>query len=246
MAGWVKDITTSVVTQTDNQLVITTGLTVAAGNHVMVIGMRSNLTSTDTLATLTTSASGATTSIDAASLDLGGGAFDSIAVGSIYCPNGMTNTDTVTLLWTNASAFTFFAGALYEYTGLATVAWTDKTAQSSGFAASIDSTATATTAQADELIFGALGVIDAAQTITATSGLATRAQLQSVGATLTLCGADKIVSATGTYSATGTWSPGGADNQGAIVVTYKVSAVVPGTTIAGVGRRLQGLLYTQG
>lgn len=236
--AFVQNVTTATATQTANSLTITTGIAVAKGNHLMVSAMRS--IATDTIASCTDSASPA----NIYTVDVGGLNFntsDAYGVCSGYMATALTSTDTVTITWTAASAFNYFAGQLTEYSGLATSSWTDQSASAQAFhtqAQGVDSGATGTTTQASELIFGAMILDSNTETFSAGTNFNMRAQFGFAGPVVLMGVEDQVVSSTSTYSCTGSWVVGN-HQEGAVCVTYKAggaAASVPTRTLIGVGQ----------
>ncbi len=224
-AAWVKDVVAVVpAVDTNNKLVITTGASVAQGDLLVVIGFRYINAAGDTIASVTDS-KGNTYVVDVGGQDMGGGQIVGVASG--YMTSALTNTDTVTITWTNASAVSYFGGQLTEYSGIATSSWTDKTASTAGFrtqANGITSGATATLAGSNDLVYGLLFVQSGSETISAGSGYTIRSQVTSASVTAVWAPEDKVLSgSTAAQTATGSWVTGN-QNEGAICVTYKAAA----------------------
>jgi len=223
MAGFVKLLTDASRIQVASQAtqVITTGASVAAGNHVMILSQRS--TTGCTITGVTSTGSGTVGSVvESSALDFI--TTYSVCICSIYCPNGLSNTDTIAVAWSGGAAFDFWTAILAEYTGLATASWADKIAQQTTFGTSADSGSTATLSQADELVFGGF-MANSGKTIAAGSGYNLHAsQLDDAGPGITLAIEDKVVAVTTAVNATFAWDATGI-SYAAFVSTYKVAAV---------------------
>lgn len=221
MPGWVKNLTDASRTQVADQdtHVVTTGASVAAGNHVILFAMRSTIGCTIT--GVTSSGSGVVGSVaESSPLDFLGD--HSACIASLYCPNGLSSSDTISIAWSGGSAFDFWDVVLAEYNGLATSSWADQVMQQTTFDTSADSGATATLSQSSELVFGGLLLV-AGQTIAAGAGFDLHAsQLDDGGPGVSLALEDKVVAATTAVNATFSWDAT-ATSYAAFVATYKIA-----------------------
>lgn len=150
-------------------------------------------------------------------------------IASAQVTTQLTSGGTITATWAAGVANRLMGAA--SFNSIVTSSALDKTAkQNQTNTAAWSSGATATTAQADELVIGG-GTINSAAVRTSTPD-ASLTELFDLGTSdaVSLTGAYKIVSSTGTYTANGTWSAVPATTlETSAVATYK-AAVGGGAT----------------
>jgi len=210
--AWVQDLAQD--TQTADQQVhtytLTTGKTVTAGNTLIIGAFRRN--ENDTVASATDS-NGNTYTVN--HTGPGHGTFDPFGIVSGNIVSALSSGDTISVTWTNASAYNYWGMAIMEFSGLHSSPF-DTKVNATATSTALDSGVTGTTAQADELIFGAYAM-DADQAITTGEGHTDMSGLAYNG----IYGdfSYKVVSSTGTYKSSATTTP--AATWRALTVTYK-------------------------
>lgn len=190
---------------------------VAAGNHAIVIWASNSATT----GALSSNASGATVQTDIIS-----GTNNMMIIGSIYAPNGITTSNTITVTATGGGVRGILAE---EFSGLATSSWFDKSITSSGTALLMSVGPTAATTQADELAIA--GFCVAVTTVTpftkdaAYSYFTTGAAGFST-ATKGAFAEYRILAAAGAQTATATQAGVTARTYNGALATYKAAASV--------------------
>jgi hypothetical protein len=201
-------------------LAINPATAVAAGNHAICFWGANSATT----ATLSTSASGATAQTN---VIVGTGTL--FAIGSIYAPNGIATSDTITF---GATSGVLRGIIIEEFSGLLTSGWFDASANSPGTSTAGGACAigpSGTTSQASELVTAGVCIATTGKTWTkdAAYSLFTTGTAGFGTATRQSFAEYQIVSATGTQSATPTFSTGAAVVYSGAIATFKGAARTP-------------------
>jgi hypothetical protein len=226
-AARVQLVGNGISTASTTDQAVTTTLSVAAGNHVILVctgaaDAQSLVSVSDTV--------GLTWQINVQIQGGTGSSATTVAIVSAYAPSGWASGAVATITW--AVTNTRKAARFVEYSGLATASWFDVAASASGVTAlSFDSTSTATTAQADELLIGGFSGRHATTTPVWTQGAGyTDGGSEIVSPTSsnnTLYEEYRVVSSTGAYSATATIDANTTGGWAAVVAAYKASGGAP-------------------
>lgn len=216
-------------TTTAQAFTITLSAGIAAGHTVIVDAGRTN--TGDLIASCADNATGGANTYH---VDLAGFATahtgDIWGVCSAHVTNALASGKTITVTWTNASAFNFFADAVTDVDNLVSASWTDQTSSHTANVVvppcSITSNATAATSQASEFLHG-LFVIEGGSGIAITPGTGWALLLGATGDSgpgYTFATAWQSVSATGAQTLTGTCTGAASPaNVSGAIVTYKHS-----------------------
>lgn len=137
--------------------------------------------------------------------------------------------DTTTVTCSGATGATIMRMHIYEYSGLASTLTTDGTNTATSGVTNVVSllSGSVTTANANDLLFiaGATGGSSTAQSYDSSFNLR-----QVDASAIRLFDADRIVSATGTYSSTGSWTT--SLRAGSAIAAFQAASVAPTTAVS--------------